>query len=142
MSMFLFMRNGRIRGTAMVAALEKVTSRLPPGWSAGEQASGRSSVLTLRGPDGSTAQLRVIARDTLTPRDVPALLAAADEHSLVVAPYLGARSQQLLSGSGVNYADATGNLRVVVSRPAIFLEGQGAVVDPKRTPRPLRSLKG
>jgi hypothetical protein len=48
----------------------------------------------------------------------------------------------LLAQAGVSYADGTGNLRVVVESPAIFLEGVGADRDPDRTPRPLNSLKG
>ncbi|HEU4582277.1 MAG TPA: hypothetical protein VFS67_28670 [Polyangiaceae bacterium] len=61
---------------------------------------------------------------------------------MVVAAYLGERARELLAQGGASYADATGNLRLVVSRPAIFLEGVGAEQDPERTPRPLHSLRG
>jgi hypothetical protein len=62
--------------------------------------------------------------------------------ALVVAPFLGARTRDLLADADVSYADATGNVRVVVSSPAIFLEGLGAEQDPERTPRNLHSLRG
>src|SRR5690606_41852917 len=39
-------------------------------------------------------------------------------------------------------SDLTGNLRIVASNPAIFLEARGADRDPDREPRALRSLKG
>lgn len=61
---------------------------------------------------------------------------------LVVSSYLGERTRALLSQAGASYADATGNVRVVVSSPAIFMEGLGAEHDPDRTPRPLQSLRG
>ena len=48
---------------------------------------------------------------------------------MVVASYLGERARELLSQGGASYADATGNVRVVVSSPAIFLEGVGAGKD-------------
>ena len=61
---------------------------------------------------------------------------------LVVAPFLSPRTRDLLAGAEVSYADATGNIRVVTSKPAVFLESRGADKDPDRQPRPLRSLKG
>lgn len=61
---------------------------------------------------------------------------------MVVTSYLGARARELLSQGGASYADATGNVRLVVSSPAIFLEGVGADRDPSRSPRPLQSLRG
>jgi len=48
----------------------------------------------------------------------------------------------LLIEGNASYADATGNLRVVVDEPAVFLEARGAERDPDRQPRALRSLKG
>jgi len=61
---------------------------------------------------------------------------------LVVSRYLGDRARELLAQAGASYADATGNLRLVVTSPAIFLEGIGAAKDPTPTPRPLHSLRG
>ncbi len=61
---------------------------------------------------------------------------------MVVASYLGERARELLSQGGASYADATGNVHVVVSSPAIFLEGMGAERDPERASRSLHSLRG
>jgi hypothetical protein len=52
------------------------------------------------------------------------------------------RARELLAEANASYADTTGNLRIVVSEPAIFLEGRGVDRDPDRKPRALRSLKG
>lgn len=61
---------------------------------------------------------------------------------MVVARYLGERARELLSRGGASYADATDNVRVVVSSPAIFLEGVGAEQDPQRAPRPSTACAG
>jgi hypothetical protein len=98
--------------------------------------------LRLEGPDQRVAELAVALRTAVAPRDVPTLLQATRGPFLVVAPYLGDRARELLAQAGASYADATGNLRVVVSSPAIFLEGRGSDRDPDRTPRALQSLRG
>jgi hypothetical protein len=116
--------------------------RLPPGWTAEPQRGPRGPVLRLTGPDARSAELDVMVRRTVAPRDVYALLAATSAPSLIVAPHLGERARQLIAGGGASYADATGNLRVVASEPAIFLEAVGAERDPDRSPRPLHSLRG
>lgn len=137
------MRNVRMNGTTVAQAIAGVRRRLPPGWVVGEETAARTSaVLTLRAPDGQRADLAVVVRRGLVPRDVPSLVASAVQRAIVVSPYLGSRTRELLAEAGVSYADATGNLRLVVSSPAVFLEGVGAGQDPDRMPRPLHSLRG
>ena len=136
--MFHCMRNEASSGTILRRALERVRLRLPPGWTAEE----RSGVLNFSAPDQRSVDLPIIARKGLVPRDVPALLTRVDLPAMVVSPYLGERARELLAQGGASYADATGNVRIVVSSPAIFLEGVGAKQDPERTPRPLQSLRG
>ncbi len=140
--MFHRMRNATGSGTSVRQALDRVRQRLPPGWNAEERAGERTPALRLRGPDRRSVDLPIIARKGLVPRDVPALVARVELPILVVSRYIGARARELLSQAGASYADATGNIRVVVSSPAIFLESVGAEQDPDRTPRPLQSLRG
>jgi len=123
--MFHGMRNANESGTAMHDALGALRRRLPG--------------LRLSGPDGRTAELALLVRRALVPRDVYGLLAAAPGPALVVAPYIGERARQLIAEGGGSYADATGNLRVVASEPAVFVEARGADRDPVR---PLHSLRG
>lgn len=99
-------------------------------------------MLRLQGSDNRRVDLTILVRKALVPRDVPALVAGAEPPLLVVSSYLGERARELLSRAGASYADATGNLRIVVSSPAVFLEGQGAERDPSRAPRSLHSLRG
>ena len=101
-------------------------------------------LLSLQGADGRRAQLTVVSRKLVSPQDVPHLVSRAKdaERMLLVAPFLGPRARELLVEAGVSYFDATGNLRVVVRDPAVFLERHGADRYPDRKPRALRSLKG
>jgi hypothetical protein len=99
-------------------------------------------MLTLCGTDGRCADLAVVVRKGLVPRDVPALVADARGPTLLVSSYLGGRARELLAEAGISYADTTGNLRLVTSSPAVFLEGVGADQDPDRIARPLHSLRG
>ena len=123
-----------------------VRDRLPPGWSAELQPGpgDEDDLLTLQGPNGRRAQLTVVSRRRVGPKDVPYLVSQAEDATalLLVAPFLGARARELLANANASYMDATGNLRIVVSDPAVFLDGRGADRDPDRKPRALRSLKG
>lgn len=141
------MRNRSNTGTRSArAAANTVRDRLPPGWSAElEPGSGdEDSLLILRGADGRRAKLRVVSRKQVSPKDVPRLVSQAEDTSrlLLVAPFLSARARELLASANASYVDATGNLRLVASDPAVFLEGHGADRDPDWKPRALRTLKG
>ena len=136
------MRNKAKNGTILRDALAGLRRRLPPGWSTEECHGLRGAALRLSGPDARGVEFDIVLRSAAVPRDVQALLGAITGPRLFVAPYLGERARQLIADSGASYADATGNLRVVASEPAIFLEGLGAQRDPDRTARALHSLRG
>ena len=140
--MFRTMRNLSKDGTLVGRAVEAIRRRLPPGWTAEKRKKLTTPILRLSGPDTRRVDLLIIGRKEIRPRDVSSLLAAMDGLVLAVAPYLSARTRELLAQGGASYADATGNLRVVVASPAIFLEGVGAEQPPERAPRPLHSLRG
>lgn len=133
-------------------AVEAVRARLPTGWKAsvrtlsGARDTGADAVLDITAPDGSKARLLVEAKSALVPRaaiEIAAKLArVSPDPGLVVAPFLSAATQDRLRAAGVNYLDLTGNMRIVLSRPALFLETQGASVDPSPSREPGRSLKG
>src|SRR5690606_16088899 len=97
-----------------------------------------------QGADGRRAKLTVVSRKRVSPKDVPHLLSQAEDADrlLLVAPFLSPRARELLAAGNASYFDATGNLRIVIGDPAVFLEGRGADRDPDRKPRALRSLKG
>ncbi|MGH2759501.1 MAG: hypothetical protein ACRDKJ_08040 [Actinomycetota bacterium] len=61
---------------------------------------------------------------------------------LVVAPFIGPRARERLAELGAGYVDSTGNIRIAIDDPAVFIEASGASSNPWREERPLRSLKG
>lgn len=144
--MFRDMRNSPNIGTVDErTAAGVVQDRLPPGWSVEIRSGPAGPELVLKALDGRESRLGVIVRKRVQPRDVPHLLAqvgAEDMSRLLLAPFLSPRARELLTEGGMSFVDGTGNLRVVVSSPAIFLEGNGADRDPDRQSRALRSLKG
>lgn len=87
----------------------------------------------------------MVRRRKLEPKDVLTLQSSSRQDlkgTLVTAQFLSPRTRQLLREAGASYADASGNMRVVVDRPGIFIEAEGAQKDPEREPRSLASLKG
>lgn len=124
-------------------ALRLVAKRLPPTWRL--ETPTKASVVTLRSPDGTTARLTLLRRKRLEPRDVQTIRSSSQKDlkgTLVTAEFLSPRTRQLLDEAGASYADASGNMRVVVDRPGLFIETEGARKDPGRETRPLASLKG
>lgn len=61
---------------------------------------------------------------------------------LIAARFLSGRGRAGLVERDVSHIDTTGNLRLVVGRPGLFIEASGADRDPLPADRRLRSLKG
>lgn len=105
-------------------------------------------VVVLRAPDGSATKLAIEPKQRVEPRDaaqlVDRLKSLAPAVPVVVSPYIGSRTRELLSQAGIGYLDGTGNVSIVVQRPALFIRTSGAERDPAPTPRslPLRTLRG
>lgn len=152
------MRYRGISETALVdELLRNLERRLPPGWTVSglreSRTSGRQSgrwrpdaLLRITAPDGTTSEILVEAKSKIDPKDVPSAVAQArayrSEPILVAAPYLSPRTRERLVEWGVGYGDSTGNLRIVIDRPSMFIEAVGAQESPWTESRPLRSLKG
>jgi hypothetical protein len=139
--------------TGTTAVLNRVSARLPEGWSISRKRGSAGpyddvdAVVRLTGPDGHSADMVVECKKQVDPRDVPGMAvrlrqAARRRPALVWADFLGPRTRELLEKEGLSFADATGNLRVSLSRPAVFLQSIGADRDPRRSPRALKTLKG
>jgi hypothetical protein len=130
-------------------ALPLLRRRLPANWHVEIERtiSSPRPQLAIRAPDGRKAFLTIVSRTLFEPKDVAVTVAtlaqAANGSGLFVsAPYLSRRACELLTAAGASYADSTGNLRLALDRPAVFIEQQGALKDPFRTRRPLQSLSG
>lgn len=141
-------------------AVDVLRARLPEDWKlhrfAGikPQSDRRAAaIVSLIAPDDSRVALKIEARHTVEPRDVRTLGkdrprskdAAGVEPgaTMIAARYLGSGARRQLIEAGLNYADATGNLYLSLSTPALFLRDVGAERDPWRKPgRPRGSLRG
>jgi hypothetical protein len=138
----------------MREAQEVLRARLPQGWQTDfklhASPTGDASAdahLDVRGPDGRAATLAIHSKRTLQPRGVIDLRArlqdaGADEPVLVIAPYLSPAVRQRLAQLGMGFLDLTGNIRLALTSPALFIDARGADVDPDRKERPSRSLRG
>ena len=151
--MFRVTWNTLISATELVKrACDTLASRLPTDWKLVERKEragsrqGPDAVVEVRAPDGSKALLLIEAKRNVEPRRVPMVLNEVRQHGtgtpLVAADFLTPRARELLAESGAGYADATGNFRLALSKPALFIETKGADRDPWPDERALKSLKG
>ena len=137
------------RGAAILA------ERLPAGWSArliDPEPDGRiDGLIEVIAADGRSATLVVEAKRILEGRDVGGLRdkleryaqTLPDAQGLVLARYLSPPVRARLAEEELSYIDATGNLRIKISSPGLFLSDRGADRDPWRGPgRPRGTLKG
>lgn len=136
------------RGAAMLV------ERLPTGWSArlASVGEGRTGArIEVEGTDGRSAILVTEAKRVVDGRDIGPLgerLATPAQGTsqgpgLVMARYLSPPVRAKLTEAGLSYIDATGNIRVEIESPGLFLSDRGADRDPWRGPgRPRGTLKG
>ena len=166
------MRNSYISETQLVdRAARDIGERLPPRWLLrgrernvpGHSPQGFThevdAILEIRQPDGLSSDIIVeVKANPVEPRLVGSVasrlkglsLSRYDETEqvgaipvpMLVSSYLSPLARERLVEAGISYADSTGNLRLTVDRPAVFIETQGADKNPFREERPLRSLKG
>jgi hypothetical protein len=98
-------------------------------------------------PSGERATVVVEFKDRLVTRDVPSAVRQArafgGDAVMVAAPFLGPRTREVIAETANGYADATGNLRLRLDRPALYIDISGADSNPWRErEEPLRTLKG
>jgi hypothetical protein len=144
-------------------ALATLKATLPSGWSV-ETLAGRppldrrsastrpDAIVTIRAPDGAEGRIIIEAKAYMEPRGVANAVERVRQHqralnvpsALIVTGFASPRTRQLLAESGVSYADSTGNVRLALERPAVFISTEGASSAPwgTDTSRTLRSLKG
>lgn len=128
------------------AAVEVLTRRLPPNWAVDRQASAGDSEaadLVIKTPNtGAQALIFVETKSHVSPRDVEALIGGpwrrwrrqmGNQPILLVAPYIGPRVTALLAEENVSYVDLTGNIRISLDHPGVFIETEGARQDPRST---------
>lgn len=73
-----------------------------------------------------------------TPDDI----ASAANARMFMSRFLTPRAREVLTRAGWNYADTTGNVRIALDHPAVFVLLQGLSRDPDPIDQPLRALRG
>ena len=163
------MLNGQYFETMLLENVaDALRSRMPSGWSLerlDDELSRRSArfpidaALTLTDPGGESATIIVEAKGRPLEARMVSLLQDQWQRKLlpqsreipgaepcpsfmVISPFLGPSAKERLTDAGISYADATGNMRFVTTRPAVFIETEGAIRNPWRENAPLRSLQG
>lgn len=123
-------------------AVKLLASRLPPGWAVerveGQGAGAREADAlfafnTRLGMGGGS--VIVEARPNFRPADVDRLLggltrrlreAAGSRPILLVSDFLSTRTRELLAKEDISYLDLTGNIRLVMESPPLFVNVDGA----------------
>lgn len=132
-----------------------VRERLPPTWQTtetleSEQGSlGPDVEITLEAPDGRVARLVIEIKQGVERRDVGRIVDQTRSKTtdptkvpVVSARYLSTSVRDALAEQGLSYVDATGNIRIVIDTPAVFISDRGEGRDPWRMGRPRGTLKG
>lgn len=103
-------------------------------------------------PNGTGAMIAVEQRASLTPRAAATLLSPIAQRVrtmsgggialLVVAPWLSKRTQELLAKQDLNYIDLTGNARLSLGNPPLFIRTDGAARNPEPRRQGPAQLRG
>lgn len=133
-------------------ALALLAERLPPGWrveqedpTPGPGDFRYDAVLRVAAPDRRRARIAAEAKSRVEPRDALLIATVAARLQkmplLVISQYLSGATQERLREARVNWVDLTGNIRLVLRDPGLFVETTGASRRPKGG-WSARSLKG
>ncbi len=159
------MRNAPVSGTTyrelpfgfdLVDDVYKILrTRLPSSWklqftprpSLNSESDRSNFLLEITSQNGMKAAIDVAMKRRIDPKDVSWLAdslgrTVGANRFIVVAPYVSPRTRELLTNADIGYADATGNFRLELEKPMMFIALDGANSDPWREARPLLSLKG
>lgn len=145
--------NTAIRESELVEAATNWLRERVPQWEilpSPRQSGGADATIEVRGQN-AYATIALEAKTSFAPRDVERLFGSVGRKLkalspyvsvLVVAPWLSPRTRELLRSEGLNYIDLTGNARVQLDNPALFIETQGADRDPSPPFRPKARIRG
>jgi hypothetical protein len=140
-------------------SIEVLRARIPTTWRLAAQEQyklpmGRrpDALLRLIAPDGSEALLLLEAKRVLERRDVFPMIDQLSDlassfpmaYPVVVGRYLSQSVRAALEQRNTSYIDATGNVRLDIRSPAIYVSDRGEDRDPwrSRSGRPRGTLKG
>jgi hypothetical protein len=162
--LFVMQANMAVEETDLIdEALARLRVMLPAPWAierSGQavpaDASPERSVLAnaaidLRAPNGTSTTFAVEAKQTFGPRDVEQLSVGLSRTIrsiagyipiLVVAPWMSARTQELLVKEDINFIDLTGNAFINLANPGLYIKVAGATRNPQPAPRGRATVRG
>ncbi|GAA3757849.1 hypothetical protein GCM10022225_48890 [Plantactinospora mayteni] len=110
---------------------------------------GADAFWQVRDTGGDSAQLVVLARRSLRPREAERIVVPrtatgtlGEPTLLVVTSWFSPRAREVLEARGFSYLDLAGNALLAVDRPAIFIRMRGADRSPNPPSRPPARLRG
>jgi hypothetical protein len=127
--------------------VQLIRTKLPDDWSFDRlerlsPESGADFSVRLKAPDGKESRLLVDVKARPDTKSVGSRFTGLEKtRMLFMAPFISASLRKRLRDAGLNFADLTGNVRISIARPSLFVETSGAAVDPSPA-RAKRSLKG
>ena len=136
-----------------------LAARLPTGWSAdisldariAATALGPDAIVKVQSPDGQSAEIVIEVKRRIEPRMMQSVVERVRRFCtalgsaavpVVSATYLSPRTRDALAKLGVGYIDMTGNIRLEISSPGLFISAAGAHRDPWPAQHALSSLRG
>jgi len=138
--------------------IEAVKTKLPAGWTFAKPGDVEvnsipaGATFQITDPPGTSCNIIIEAKRTVERRDIGRIRDQLDDaarklggtaRGMVAARYLSPQVRADLERFNLAYVDATGNMRIALDRPAIFLSAHVTDRDPWRGPgRPSGSLKG
>lgn len=117
---------------------------------------GPDALVTIVAPDGTSAIVLVEQQAMIVPRDVRRVADQVDAYAsaaapgrridaaILIAPFVSPTTRGQLERHGLGWFDGTGNLRLRIDRPAVFIDRVGADRGGARdlADRQLKSLRG
>ena len=136
-------------------AIDVLRARLPPAWTVERISLGGDPIakdlLIKAVQPGASQTVFVEAKERVSARDVQLLMGGpwrrwrkqmGNQPILLVSRYIAPGVRQRLIDEGVSYLDLTGNARIVLDYPGVFVSTEGAQRDPASGKAGRRGLGG
>lgn len=141
------------REAVLRAVLEHLSECLPKTWRVARAggAAGVDESMVISPPSGASARFALSCAVTLGTENATRTAIAQAESAaaksgtlpMVVTRFLDANQRAQLMEGAINYADATGNVRIAAGDPPVFIQTNGEIVNPWRgSGRPKGRLSG
>lgn len=111
-------------------AVASIGARLPLLWKVDVASrSTEGGALRFTSPDDVAGEVTLRVRRDVSPRAAESM-GLPSSPTIVASSWMSARTREVLTESGWNYIDATGNALLAIDRPGLFIRTDGATRDP------------